>query len=98
MIFIVVLSALFQACTSVDVDHTNPEETAFNVKYGLYSYDLQKMNGDNDIHDLEIIFPAVPGGIFGNSTDDILSVVSVENSDSFNFSVPNKLSRQSRKI
>jgi hypothetical protein len=90
-IAIIVISMLLQACTTMKYDRGNSLEISIEMTYGFYSYDSMRLENHNPEGGLMLIFPTVPGAIFGNATGDVLHVARITHDYTFNLSLPSHL-------
>ncbi|MAN51158.1 MULTISPECIES: hypothetical protein [unclassified Marinimicrobium] len=96
LVFTLVL-AFLQSCATVD---SPAESFSFSreMKYGFYSYSFKRLEAYKPESELALIFPSIPGAIFGNPTDDILYVAEVRNSHTFELVLPSDIDAKSATI
>lgn len=93
-----VFLVLLQACAVVDRVRTEPLESFYEIKYGFYAGNFQRLKSYSAELGLKLIFPTIPGEIFGRPTNDVLHVAEVTNSATFNLRVPNEINDKAAAI
>ncbi len=89
-IFLITLLGLLQSCATVESNGKSSTHS-FEMHYGFYSYSRERLTGYDKKTGLKLIFPTIPGALFGNPTDDILHVSEPTEGYTFNLPLPSNV-------
>lgn len=81
---------LMAACTNTKHQNPSANSIKYDIAYGYYSYNLEKLSNKNQ-NSLKLLFPSIPGLIFGNPTKNNIHVVSIQSSKYFTLELPSHL-------
>ncbi|QBY05417.1 hypothetical protein E2K93_14020 [Thalassotalea sp. HSM 43] len=84
---------LVSACTVQpnSKDTVEPESESYQLDYGFYSYTYEKIDNYPAEADLNLLFPAIPGSIFGMPSPELVHISSVNNDFTFELTLPNDM-------
>lgn len=97
-LLLVVILGFLHACANIDRDQDDPEPSSFELGYGFYTQSFQRLEGYRQESGLTLIFPAIPGALFGNPTGDILHIADVGDGPTFDLVLPGNVSARAETL
>ncbi len=93
LLLILVVSFLVAACSSIGPQGDRLGSVKYDISYSHYAYNSKRVPYTAE-GQLSLIFPAIPGLIFGRPTENILSIVDVQSSKEFTLELPSFLDQE----
>ncbi len=97
-LLLLAIPLLLQACATVNHSSNQSSKSSYVLRYGFYSYSYHKIENYKYENGLNLIFPSIPGAIFGNPTSDILAVSPVSSDYTFRLNIPNNLEKKAKRL